>query len=108
MCRTGDSILDPSYGGTVLLAPAATKLLKLSSVRRIVVYVRRPATDEGYARERKGVRGEGPVGEKSAGREAEVSEAMPREIQVDGVDVDPPSAVAARERAVALGTHAHV
>ena len=106
--RAGDSVLDPSCGDAAFLAPAATKLLELSSVRQVAACVRKPATGEGCARKEKEIRGEGPVGEKSAGREAEASEAVPREIRVDGVDVDPPSAAAARERVVALGAHAHI
>ncbi len=106
--RAGDSVLDPSCGDAAFLAPAATKLLELSSVRQVAACVRKPATGEVCARKEKEIRGEGPVGEKSAGREAEVSEAVPREIRVDGVDVDPPSAAAARERVGALGVRAHV
>ena len=107
--RAGDSVLDPSCGDAAFLAPAATKLLELSSARPVEARVRRPAIGKGQtARKEREVCEESPVGEKSAVCEAAACEAELREIRVDGVDIDPPSAAAARERVGALGAHARV
>ena len=107
--RASDSVLDPSCGDAAFLAPAATKLLELSSARPVEARVRRPAIGEGQtARKEREICEESPVGEKSAVCEAAACEAEPREIRVDGVDIDPPSAAAARERVGSLGARARV
>ena len=89
--RAGDSVLDPSCGDAALLAPAAMKLLELSSARPVEARVRRPAIGEGQtARKEREVCEESPVGEKSAVCEAAACEAEPEAFLVANATVPLP------------------